>query len=141
VSASSLLQWSRSEHGETNVDSFVCETRWHRRTLLFRLHQQYRKLLDSRHGDISSIITGKQGLLWWGLHQQSPSLDSNPATAHLALQVQKEDCGRHFESLSQRILRRCAYGSSSSRLGGVGVAWAKLRGGRAAKRARPKTDD
>jgi hypothetical protein len=45
------------------VDSFVRETWWNGGAFFFCITQKYRKFLNSRHGDVSSIVPSQKGLI------------------------------------------------------------------------------
>lgn len=66
---------------------------WHGRGLLFRFAQQDRKLFYGRHGDVSPIVTGKEGLRKLG--QSLPAILFGNIRTYLALQVEKEERRSH----------------------------------------------
>jgi hypothetical protein len=75
------------------IDSFIREAWWHSGRFLFGLREQDGKLLDGRHGNITTVIAREKSLDSVSLVSKNFCAPSVPA--HLALQVEEEDCRRH----------------------------------------------
>lgn len=80
----------------TYVDAFVGETGGNCRALFFCVAQEDWKLVHGRHGNITPIVPRQKGLQISSAHLiRFRSVDLY--RSNLALQVEEEDSGRHYE--------------------------------------------
>lgn len=52
----------RGAEGRTDVDALMGKARRYSRALFFGFEKEHGKLLDSRHRDISSVVSSQEGL-------------------------------------------------------------------------------